>query len=400
MKERFRDDYFVVTKDKEEFLSELSAIRADSEWIPSVPGNELQISSILPIEVTPMSIQYGIDAPVLLDTADRDGTQLLLHMGYNQVECVRNTAYSGLLQTAVGLSGPGLSRLWKRSSQHFCECLNEFLRSQNGNLKLYKSCGKISGVFSSNYNEMEILDLITIAEEALEPDMGTAVFRSGHIEHSLTGCSWEFPEVEYELMKKYRDLIEEKTKVYGINYIPVVELITSNTGASTASLIPMFCAPGKVPFRVGNGVRIRHDNRQIGTATGCGLEAFKDQAATMFSMFNDGIEALERMTHVTMANVQNAFISACNWCFGERLPRKLAAAALETFLELNGDEPCSMYDLFMAISDINYEAEKANVTFDRKVEISECIARLLKHRNWAEFDIFGAVAWNGTKGGT
>lgn len=397
--EKFRDDYSFSTEDRVSFMRELNDIREDSEWIPEIKGSDLQISSIQPIEVVPMSLKYNIPEEILSDTAANEGTQLLLHNG-NQTECIRTTAYAGLLQTAVGLSGPGIGRLWKRSSQIFCDSLNEFLRAQNGQLKLYKSCGKISGVFSNNYNEMEIIDLIYTAEDAFSLDLGTPRFIGGHIEHALTSCTWDFPEVEDAMMEKYRNMIEQKTHSTGVRYKPIVSMLTSNTGASAATLVPKFVAPGKAAFHIGTGIRIRHDNRQIGTATGCGMDAFMRQASEMFNLFNESFEMLCKMADFKISNPGNAFIAACNWCFGERLPRKLASAALEEFNSMIGSRTsCTMYELFLSISEINNQAEKANLTFDRRVEISECIARLFKHRNWGELDVAGVVAWNGTKGG-
>lgn len=398
MKERFRDDYVFSSKDRESFMEELAEIQAESTWMENVPGSDLRISSVQPIEVVPLASKYGLKEDVLTDTASPEGTQLLLHIDGN-TDCLRQTAYAGLLQTAVGITGPGVGRLWKRSSQIFCESLNEFLKAQGNSLKLYRCCDKISGVFSSNYQQMEVATLITTAETAFVDRMGEPLFEQGYTDHALSSCSWEFPDTEQELIDQYQKLLTGKLNAYGANFSPLVSMVTSNTGASAATLTPMLTAPGRAPFRVGRGVRIRHDNRQIGGATGCGMEAFKQQAGEMFTLFTDGIEAMSRMADHWIKNPQNAFIAACNWAFGERLPRKLASNALEDFMTITGGNPCTMYDIFIGISDINTEAEKANLAFDRKVEISENIAKLFSHKNWSDFDLAGQVAWNGAKGG-
>lgn len=398
--ERYMDNYMFATKDENEFLSEMDAIRGASDWLEPVPGKDLSLSSVLPIEVMPLAMKYRLDEDTLRDTADPECTQLLLHIGDNRVECLRNTAYAGLLQTAVGLTGPGISRLWKRSSQIFCDSLNEFLKANGNSIKLYRCCGKISGAFSTNYKEMEIRDLYDEAVKSFQAEMGEPVFASGSIEHSITSCSWTFPDVEYDIMDEYRRMLDSKTQLYGSSFIPVVSFYSSNTGASAATLVPMFMAQGKAPFHVGRGVRIRHDSRQIGNATGCGMEAFRAQAADMFTLFKTGIAAMSEMGDVTILNPMNAFVSACNWAFGERLPRKFAAAALDTFMRLCDGQPCTMYDIYIGMTEINTEAELAGVGESRRIEIAESIARVLRHKNYNEFDVpSGVVAWNGTKGG-
>lgn len=399
MEKRYMDDYHFDTRVREDFVREIQAIQADSCWLEEIPGKALSVTSIQPIEVIPQANQYGLDEATLMDTADVEGTQLILHIEGGESIAMRNTCTTGLYQNVAGVLGSGLGRLWKRSSALFCEVLNEFILSQGNKVKLYKSCDKISGIFSAAYQAMEIPSLFKIAEDSFQEELGEPLFNNGHIEHAITSCTWEFPDAEAGMMARYQTLVGSKTKVYGTDFAPVVSFVTSNTGAYAATLTPMFCAPGKVPFRIGPGIRIRHESKMRSGSTGVGIEAFETQAKEMYAMFTSGIEAMGEMADMWIENPENAFISACNWCFGERLPRKLASNALEAFLVLNGNTPCTMHDVFLGISDINFEAEKANMGFERKLEISECIAKLLTTRVWKDFDVVGTVAWNGAKGG-
>lgn len=395
---RYRDDYFLSTKDRSEFYAELHAIQNDSQWLDEIPGYDLRIKSIQPAEVLPFENLTGIRQEVLMDTACDEGTQLLLSIG-DDIHCLRNTGESGLFQTAVGLSGGGLKRLKRESSQKFCECINEFLACQSKELKLYRSCEKISGMFSRNYHEMEILDLVHAAEDSFYEKMGNPIFVTGEISHSLSGCSWEFPDVEDEMLNKYFNAVGSKSKFYGVNYVPMVRLSSSSTGDAAAVMMPMFCQPGKEPFSIGKGIRIRHDQRMSAGATGCGLTSFKNQAGMMFNLFQESFITMDQMSDFVIRNPKNAFIAACNWCFGSALPRTQAANALEEFLMLIDGNPCTMYDIYIGISEINYLAAKDNLGFNRRIDICENIGKLFHNRDWRKFDIAGTVAWNHVKGG-
>lgn len=394
---RIHDNYGFATKSRDEFVKEIKEIQADSAWDEEVPADTLKITHIQPIDSYMLSEKYGIDQDILADTADEEGTKLLLQEGNEingTIQCLRDTGYYGLLQTAIGLSGSGIKRLWKRSRDLFVESMNEFLKSNGNSMKVYRSCGKVSGVFSQTYKVMEIPELFEISEEAFAKRLGDSSFESGELTHSLTSCGWALPDIKEKLMDSYHEAVNSIN--YNLDFTPSVKLVSSNTGSASAMLLPMLKSDNGRQFPLGRGVRIRHDNRNIGKyTTGCGMNDFKQQANEIFPRFMDSMEALKNMAQCDIEYTQNAFIAACNWAFGNNVPSKYASAALDSFMDITEGDPCSMHDIFIGICDIATEASKNGASLERRAAIDDALARFYGYRgDWGDFDISGTVAWN------
>ena len=395
---RIHDNYGFITNNREEFVKEINDIMKDSSWEEEIPADTMSIKHIQPIDSYVLSQKYGISEDILSDTADEEGTKLMLQTGTElngTMQCLRDTGYTGLFQTAIGLSGPGIGRLWKRSRDLFVDGINEFLKSNANKMKVYRSCGKVSGVFSQSYKVMEIPELFDISEEAFSKRLGQSEFKDGELTHSLTSCTWDLPDIKDQLMDSYHEAVSSMN--FNLDLTPSVKLVSSNTGNASAMLLPMLERVNHNAFPLGNGIRIRHDNRNLGRyTTGCGMGDFKKQADEIFPRIMDSMEALKNMAQCDIEYTENAFIAACNWAFGNSLPRKYAAAALDSFLEVTEGSPCSMHDIFLGISDIATEAKKNNASLERRAAIDDALARFYGYRgDWSDFDIAGTVAWNG-----
>lgn len=404
-KELYKDGFITSTKNETEFKDLVREIRANSRWIPNVQGEKMIVTALTGYGQTSFEAVTGetakdtepLDIPEeLLNDTLHNGTRLVVRCGIENIP-LRDCGYPSMLQTLVGISGPGVSRLWNRNEHMWAKTLNEFIMSQKNDLLVYESCGKISGVFSKSYTPMEIEELISAAETAMGDRLGEVAFEGGVVTHALTTCMWSFPDKEQEIIDAYVDAISAHKSLYGVGaFTPVVKFESSNTGASCANLIPMFKTSSRGAFTAGKAVKIRHDKKRIGGATGCGMSDFIDQAGELLPAFTNGIEVFKSMANVFIANPENAFIGAANWAFGDSLPRKWASNALSTFMDLCGGGVVTMHDIFLGICDISTEAEKAGAPQSRISDISDAIGKFfIRNGNWEEFDVTGTVAWGG-----
>ena len=73
-------------------------------------------------------------------------------------------------------------------------------------------------------------------------------------------------------------------------------------------------------------------------------------------------------------------------------PKKASYEALDSFQAQNGDNPCTAYELYLAMSEVIFISQCEGASGGRIAQLEEIVARAL-NVNWAEYDRPGAFAW-------
>lgn len=75
-----------------------------------------------------------------------------------------------------------------------------------------------------------------------------------------------------------------------------------------------------------------------------------------------------------------------------KAPKKASYEALDQFLAINGDQPCSAYELYLAMSEVIFLVQCEGATGTRVAQIEERIARAV-HVRWSDYDHPGDFKW-------
>lgn len=75
-----------------------------------------------------------------------------------------------------------------------------------------------------------------------------------------------------------------------------------------------------------------------------------------------------------------------------RAPKKASYEALDQFLALNGEQPCTAYELYLAMSEVIFLIQCEGASGVRVAQMEECIAKAV-HVKWSEYDRPGDFKW-------
>ena len=75
-----------------------------------------------------------------------------------------------------------------------------------------------------------------------------------------------------------------------------------------------------------------------------------------------------------------------------KAPKKASYEAMDYFMAIHGDAPCTAYDLFMQMSDVIFSAQCDGASGMRIAQLEEIVSRAL-NVNWHEYDHPGDFKW-------
>ena len=75
-----------------------------------------------------------------------------------------------------------------------------------------------------------------------------------------------------------------------------------------------------------------------------------------------------------------------------KAPKKASYEAMDYFVAIHGDSPCTAYELFMQMSDVIFSAQCDGASGQRIAQLEEIVSRAL-NVNWHEYDHPGDFKW-------
>ncbi len=385
MDRRISDAYFFSTGEESELIREVAEMEERSRWIMNVRTSDLNLTAIDgPIYAAEAVSRYGLPAGETFETA-AEGSRLILH------DCsrpgaghylIRGTAIPTLCREAK-LDGTALGKMDRAA---FARVMNEALNVAAGKTLMLERCGKIAALLSEQYEIMPVSDLIRITREVLADRFGELAFQGGTNEHVFTSAVWELPEAQNDLLCRYQETLRRYavSRCVPANFMPAVRFGSSDTGESSAFLIPLFKLSSGTYFRLSKGVEVRHRKSSQG------IGRFRKEAGELFARFEDSIRRVEKLAKTEVWNPANAVVSICNR-FG--ICKKYGARALELVERFAAGTPClSAHDVYLCICEVVGYAQKAGAARSYLLNLEEAVARIV-NCDWSEHDVPGTVAW-------
>ena len=75
-----------------------------------------------------------------------------------------------------------------------------------------------------------------------------------------------------------------------------------------------------------------------------------------------------------------------------KAPKKASYEAMDYFMAIHGEDPCTAYDLFMQMSDVIFSAQCDGASGSKIAQMEENVARAFTVR-WKDYDIPGEAKW-------
>ena len=390
MDTHYSDSYFFSTDKQSELLREVEQMEANSRWIKDVTTNEIRLTAIDgPIYASEAISKYGLPAGETLDTASF-GSKLVLHDYTNpfaeQHYLVRQIAVPSICREAK-LEGSALGKMDRGT---FATVINHALKVASGHTLMLERYGQIAALLSEQYEIMPISELLDISIEALQARFGELDFKSGTNEHEFTTATWELPDAQNDILTKYQNVLSNNavSRCMPENFMPAVKFCSSDSGGSSAMLIPVFRLHSGTYYPLVKGVEIKHKKSSHG------ISKFRAEANEIYAKFEDSLKKVEKLAKIEVWHPQNAVISICN---KYNIPKKYGTYALELVEKFAVGLPClSAHDIYLCICEIVGYAQKHGVSSSYLFNLEENVARVV-NCDWSEHDVSGTVAWKTTK---
>ena len=385
---RMSDGYYFSTRDESELLTEVMRMELHSRWIKDVKTSDLALSAIPgPIYATEAVSKYGLPTEETFETA-AEGSMLILHdnneLGASHY-LIRGIAIPSVCREAK-LEGSSLGKMDRIT---FADVINKAFNVTTGKTLLLVRFGKIAALLSEQYQIMPISDLLRISKEELRGRFGELRFKYGTNEHAFTSAVWELPDAQNDLLSKYQETLRKYavSRCVPANFMPAVKFCSSDTGGSSACLIPFFKLNSGTYFRLGKGVEVNHKKSSHG------ISRFQKEAETIYAKFEDSLKTVEKLAKIEVWNPTNTVISICNK-YG--ISKKYGAKALELVERYAIGSPClSAHDVYLCICEVVGYAQKSGARNSFLLNLEENVAKIV-NCDWSEHDVPGTVAWKTT----
>ena len=377
----FADDFSCSFSEPRDFFRFLGERKAKSEWM-TAPSKDLRFE---PVEKGSalgdlyMKIyDHNGAADVLEDTMEN--TSLLLKVDGKDYP-VRSCAIKTVLERAR-ISGHALNKV---SKTVFAEILNYCMGVASGDSLIKIADQKVSAVHGGDpkdYTVMEMLPLFKAVCDYLDKEYPGNQFMTAHFDHSIATAIWRLDGQADQLLDTYRREVAAK----GLNpakLIPALRFSTSDVGMSGANLYPILLAGNKSQIiPLGYPLRTQHKS-------GNDMEYFEEQLGLVYAQFEKAVDK-----QVQLLNIEIRYPVTTLMRVLKRIgaPKKASYEAMDNFVAIHGDDPCTAYELFMQMSDVIFSAQCDGASGLRIAQLEEIVSRAL-NVNWHEYDHPGDFKW-------
>ena len=377
----FADNFSRSFSESGDFFQFLSARQARSKWM-TAPSKELRFE---PVErgstlgnLYMQIYDHNGDADVLEDTMEN--TSLLLKVDGKDYP-VRSCALKTVLERAR-ISGHALNKV---SKSVFAEILNYCMGVASGDSLIKVADEKVSAVHGGDpkdYTVMEMLPLFKATNDFLDREYPGNRFMTAHFDHSIATAIWCLDGQADKLLDTYHREIAAKG-LRADKLVPALRFSTSDVGMSGANLYPIFLVGAEsriVPL--GYSIRTEHKN-------GVDMQYFEEQLRLVYAQFE---KALDKQVQLMNIEIRYPVTTLMRVLKRIKAPKKASYEAMDYFVAIHGDSPCTAYELFMQMSDVIFSAQCDGASGLRIAQLEEIVSRAL-NVNWHEYDHPGDFKW-------
>ena len=378
----YADDFNCTFRDPNQFLEFLNARKENSKWLQA-PSKSLQFRSIAKgsnLGNLYMQIyQHDGRAEVLADTMEN--TSILLSVNGDDYP-VRSCALKTILERAR-ISGHALNKV---SKEVFTQILNYCLDVASGDSLIKVADEKVSAVHGGDpkdYCVLEMLPLFRKVKDYLEQRFPGCQFVTANYDHALVSAIWRLDGQADDLLRTYRRELTAKGIGLIGSTVPALRFSTSDVGISGANLYPMLLVGGGskiVPL--GYPIKTEHKG-------GVDMDYFDEQLSMLYARFEEGVEKQTRLLNIEVRYPKTTLLSVLKRIGA---PKKSSFEAADLFAATNEDNPCTAYELYLAMSEVIFMAQCEGASGSRIAQLEEIVARALQV-NWCEYDRPGDFKW-------
>ena len=376
------DNYRCSFLDSDQFLEFLKDRKENSLWM-TAPSNSLQFRPLVKDSelgnLYRQLYQSNGRADILADTMEN--TSLLLSVN-GQDYPVRSCALKTILERAR-ISGNALGKV---SKTVLTQILNYCLDVATGDSLIKVADEKVSAVHGgdpSDYAVLEMQAMFQTVKDFLDREFPGNTFLTANYDHSIVTAIWSLDGQASDLLDTYnRELAAHG--LYGkVKVTPGLRFTTSDVGMSGANLFPILLnKKGDKIIPLGAPIKTEHSN-------GVNLDTFESQLNLLYARFRETLEKHTKLMGIEIRYPRNTMLGVLK---GVKAPKKASYEALDQFLAINGEQPCSAYELYLAMSEVIFLAQCEGATGTRVAQIEERIARAV-HVRWSDYDHPGDFKW-------
>ena len=325
------------------------------------------------------SFDPAVSLDAIADTADNLGLAIQVGGRYFPL---RDTAYKSLLDRAK-INGTALPKL---SREKLADVLNSCfaLHKKSGALLLIRD-EKVSAVHSGDekdYSILEIDQLLDGLQKKMDERFPGNEFESGYSDHAITSASWKLPDQKESLLSTYEKMLEAGgKKALAAKLMPGIRFSTSDTGVASAKVSALLMGL-QYPIHIGGMVAVEHRRQSK-------VPDFVDVLDMLFAQFGDSVAQLSKLLTVHLDYPVNAMTAVCKKL---AMPKKAAMEAIAMFETVNGDNPASAHDVFIAMQVIPFNLKVSGAPESKLLSLQENMARALTFR-WSDYDLAKKVSW-------
>ena len=294
---------------------------------------------------------------------------------------VRSCAIKTVLERAR-ISGHALNKV---SKTVFAEILNYCMGVASGDSLIKIADEKVSAVHGGDpkdYTVMEMLPLFKATSDFLNREYPGNTFMTAHFDHSIATAIWRLDGQADKLLDTYHREIAAKG-LQTEKMVPALRFSTSDVGMSGANLYPIFLVGAEsriVPL--GYSIRTEHKN-------GVDMQYFEEQLRLVYAQFE---KALDKQVQLMNIEIRYPVTTLMRVLKRIKAPKKASYEAMDYFVAIHGDSPCTAYELFMQMSDVIFSAQCDGASGLRIAQLEEIVSRAL-NVNWHEYDHPGDFKW-------
>ncbi len=318
------------------------------------------------------SFDPTVSEDAIMDTAENLG--LAIKVG-GRFFPVRDTAYKSLLGRAR-ISGNALPKL---SRPKLAEVLNSCLALYRDSALLLIRDEKVSAAHSGDERDYSILEIDQLLDglcKKMDARFPGNKFSGGYTDHAMTSASWALPDQKEDLLSTYGKLLESSgKKTMADKLMPGIRFSTSDTGMASAKVSALLMGL-QYPIHIGGMVSVDHEHQSK-------VEDFVDSLDMLFAQFGDSVTRLSNLLSVYLEYPVNAMTAVCKKL---SMPKKAALEAIAMFEAVNGNDPATAHDVFMAMQEIPFNLKIGGAPESKLLALQENMARALTLR-WSDYDL-------------
>lgn len=170
-------------------------------------------------------------------------------------------------------------------------------------------------------------------------------------------------------------------KALAAKLMPGIRFSTSDTGVASAKVSALLMGL-QYPIHIGGMVAVEHRRQSK-------VPDFVDVLDMLFAQFGDSVAQLSKLLTVHLDYPVNAMTAVCKKL---AMPKKAAMEAIAMFETVNGDNPASAHDVFIAMQVIPFNLKVSGAPESKLLSLQENMARALTFR-WSDYDLAKKVSW-------